>query len=91
MFRILLLLAAVVLFVIAALGAFGSVSGINHSRLLAVGLACVAAGVPRRAHGLRKRRATNLVEVNATLDELNKSLGSLLLGGRKKCSVFCCF
>ena len=45
MFRILLLLAAVVLFVIAALGAFGSLSGINYSGLLAVGLACFAAGV----------------------------------------------
>jgi hypothetical protein len=45
MFRILLLLAAIVLFVISALGAFGSISGINYSGLLAVGLACLAAAV----------------------------------------------
>ena len=37
--------------------------------------ACVAAGVPGRAHGLRKRRATNLVEIDATLDELNVTMG----------------
>lgn len=45
MFRTLLLLAAVVLFVIAALGAFGTISGINYSGLIAIGLACFAAGV----------------------------------------------
>ena len=45
MFRKLLLLAAVVLFVISALGALGSISGINYSGLLAVGLACLATGV----------------------------------------------
>lgn len=45
MFRVLLLVAAVVLFVIAALGALGSISGINYSGLLAIGLACFAAGI----------------------------------------------
>ena len=45
MFRVLLLVAAIILFVIAALGAFGSVSGINYGGLLAVGLACLAAAV----------------------------------------------
>jgi len=45
MFRVLLFVAAIVLFAIAALGAFGSLSGINYSGLLAVGLACLAAGI----------------------------------------------
>ena len=45
MSRRLLFMAAIVLFVIAALGAFGSISGVNYSGLLAVGLACLAAGV----------------------------------------------
>jgi hypothetical protein len=45
MFRALLLLASVVLFVIAALGAFGTLSGVNYSGMVAVGLACIAAGV----------------------------------------------
>jgi hypothetical protein len=45
MFRSLLLAAAIVLFVIAALGAFGSLSGINYDGLLATGLACTALGV----------------------------------------------
>ena len=39
MFRVLLLVAAIILFVIAAIGAFGTVSGINYGGLLAVGLA----------------------------------------------------
>ncbi|HVA05370.1 MAG TPA: hypothetical protein VNG12_01380 [Acidimicrobiales bacterium] len=45
MFRIILLVAAIVLFIIAALGAFGSITGVNYSGLLAVGLACLAAAV----------------------------------------------
>jgi hypothetical protein len=45
MFRSLLLAAAIVLFVIAALGAFGSLTGINYDGLLATGLACTALGV----------------------------------------------
>lgn len=45
MFRVLLLVAAIVVFVIAALGAFGSSTGIIYSGLLAVGLACLAATV----------------------------------------------
>ena len=45
MFRTLLFVAAIVLFVIAALGALGSISGINYSGLLAVGLACLAAAM----------------------------------------------
>lgn len=45
MLRALLLVAAIVVFVIAALGVFGSITDINYSGLLAVGLACLAATV----------------------------------------------
>ena len=41
MFRSLFFLAAVVLFLIAAFGAFGTFTGINYDGLLAIGFACV--------------------------------------------------
>jgi hypothetical protein len=45
MFRVLLSVAAIVLFVIAALGALGTITGINYAGLVAIGLACLAAAV----------------------------------------------
>ena len=45
MFRSLFLMAAVVLFLLAALGAFGSITGLNYDGLLGIGLACATLGV----------------------------------------------
>ena len=45
MFRALLFVAAIALLVIAALGAFGAITGINFDGYLAAGLACLALGV----------------------------------------------
>lgn len=45
MFRSLFFLAAVVLFLIAAFGAFGTFTGINYDGLLAIGFACVTVAV----------------------------------------------
>jgi hypothetical protein len=58
MFRILLLVATIVLFVIAPLGAFGSITDVNYSGLLAVELACLAAQVLDFENVVTSRRKT---------------------------------
>jgi len=56
MFRVLLSVAAIVLFVIAALGALGTITGINYAGLVAIGLACLAAAVLDFEHLFTSRR-----------------------------------
>jgi hypothetical protein len=54
--RTLALVAAMVLFLIAALGAFGTLTGVNYAGLVAVGLACVAAGMIELGRAVTGRR-----------------------------------
>jgi hypothetical protein len=54
--RTLALVAAAVLFVIAALGAFGTLTGVNYSGLLAAGLACVAVAMIDLGRAATSRR-----------------------------------
>jgi hypothetical protein len=54
--RTLALVAAAVVFVIAALGAFGTLTGVNYSGLLAVGLAAVAVAMIDLGRSVTGRR-----------------------------------
>ena len=56
MIRTLALVAAAVVFVIAALGAFGTLTGVNYSGLLAVGLAAVAVAMIDLGRSVTGRR-----------------------------------
>jgi hypothetical protein len=59
MFRTLLFGTAIILFIIAALGAFGTFTGINYDGLVAVGFACVAFGVLNFEDLIISRRRTS--------------------------------